>query len=178
LLDLPHVVSGAEPLRVPGLAERCEIVEGDFFESVLAGGDAYILSRVIHDWDDATALKILASCRRAIRPDGRLLLIEGVSKPPNEPDPSKFLDVWFIGGGGCERTEAEYRALLRRGGFELVRVVPTGGPSAILESRPISGDERGEKKTPPPAGNTPRGRGVPARGGAAGGRACSSACVA
>jgi len=142
LFDLPHVVSGAEPLRVPGLAERCEIVAGDFFESVPAGGDAYILSRVIHDWDDATALKILASCRRAIRPDGRLLLIEGVSKPPNEPDPSKFLDVWFIGGGGCERTEAEYRALLRRGGFELVRVVPTGGPSGILESRPISGDER------------------------------------
>jgi hypothetical protein len=77
-----------------------------------------------------------ASCRRAIRSDGRLLLIEGVAKPPNEPDPNKFLDVWFIGGGGCERTEAEYRALLREGGFELMRVVPTGGPSAILESRP------------------------------------------
>jgi len=71
-----------------------------------------------------------------IRLDGRLLLVEGVSKPPNEPDPNKFLDVWFIGGGGCERSEAEYRALLRRGGFTLARVVSTGGSSAILESRP------------------------------------------
>src|SRR5206468_6991940 len=137
LFDLPNVVAGAEPLRAAGLAERCEIVAGDFFESVPAGGDAYILSRVIHDWDDAAGLKILASCRRAIRPAGRLLLIEGVSKPPNEPDPNKFLDVWFIGGGGCERTEAEYRALLRSGGFALERVVPTDGPSAILESRPV-----------------------------------------
>jgi hypothetical protein len=96
----------------------------------------YILSRVIYDWDDDAALTILRNCRRAIRPDGRLLLVEGVSMPPNEPDPNKFLDVWFIGGGGCERTEAEYRALRRRGGFALARVVPTGGPSAILESRP------------------------------------------
>lgn len=98
--------------------------------------------KLIHDWDDTAALKILANCRRAIRSDGRLLLIEGVSKPPNEPDPNKFLDVWFIGGGGCERTEAEYRALLRGSGFELMRVIPAGGPSAILESRPISVNER------------------------------------
>lgn len=69
-----------------------------------------MLSRVIHDWDDDAALKILGNCRRAIRSDGRLLLIEGVSKPPNEPDPNKFLDVWFIGGGG-ERTEVEFRSL-------------------------------------------------------------------
>jgi SAM-dependent methyltransferase len=136
LYDLPSVVSGAEGLRAPEIVGRCEIVGGDFFESVPADGDAYILSRVIHDWDDDAALRILGNCRRAIRPDGRLLLVEGISKPLNEPDPNKFLDVWFIGGGGCERTEAEYRGLLRRGGFTLARVVPTGGPSAILESRP------------------------------------------
>jgi hypothetical protein len=64
-----------------------------------------------------------------------VLLFEGVSAPPNEPDPNKFLDVWFIGGGGCERNEAEYRALLRRAGFELARVVPTGGSHAVLEGR-------------------------------------------
>ena len=137
LHDLPNVVAGAGALRAPEMAGRCEIVGGDFFESVPAHGDAYILSRVVHDWDDAAALKILRNCRRAIRPDGRLLLIEGVSKPPNEPDPNKFLDVWFIGGGGCERTEAEFRALLHRGGFALARVVPTGGPSALLESHPV-----------------------------------------
>jgi hypothetical protein len=137
LFDLLNVVAGAERLRIAGFAERCEIVGGDFFESVPAGGDAYILSRVIHDLDDAAGLKILANCRRAIQPAGRLLLIEGLSKPPNEPDPNKFLDVWFVGGGGCERTDIEYRALLRSGGFELVRVVATGGPGAILESRPV-----------------------------------------
>jgi hypothetical protein len=63
-------------------------------------------------------------------------VVEGVSKPPNEPDPNKFLDVWFIGGGGRERTEAEYRELLRRGGFRLERVVSTSGHTAILESSP------------------------------------------
>jgi hypothetical protein len=136
LYDLPNVVTGAEALCAPDIAERCEIVGGDFFESVPAEGDAYILSRVIHDWDDASALKILGNCRRAIRSDGRLLLVEGVAKPPNEPDPNKFLDVWFIGGGGCERTEAEYRTLLRNGGFALVRVVPVGERSAVLECRP------------------------------------------
>jgi len=135
LYDLPNVVAGADALRAPNIVGRWEIVGGDFFESVPAGGDAYVLSRVIHDWDDDAALKILKNCRRGIRPDGSLLLVEGISKPPNEPDPNKFLDVWFIGGGGCERTEAEYRELLRRGGFALERVVPTRGRSAILESR-------------------------------------------
>ena len=137
LYDLPNVVSGAEALCAPDIVERCEIVGGDFFESVPPDGDAYILSRVLPDRDDAAALKILGNCRRAIRAHGRLLLIEGVSKPPNEPDPNKFLDAWFVGGGGCERSEVEYRALLRSGGFELVRVVSTAGPSAVLESRPV-----------------------------------------
>ena len=137
LYDLPNVVAGAEPLRAPEIAGRCEVVAGDFFESVPADGDAYLLSRVIHDWDDDAALKILANCRRAMRPGGLVLLFEGVSAPPNQPDPNKFLDVWFIGGGGRERTEAEYRALLHRSGFALARVAPTGGSDAILEGRPF-----------------------------------------
>jgi SAM-dependent methyltransferase len=135
LYDLPNVVAGAEALRAPEIADRCEVVGGDFFESIPADGDAYILSRVIHDWDDDAGLKILRNCRNVIRPNGRLLLLEGVSKPSNEPDPNKFFDVWFI-GVGYERSEAEYRALLGCGGFTLIRVVPTGGSSAILESRP------------------------------------------
>jgi SAM-dependent methyltransferase len=137
LYDLPDVVAGAESLRAADVAARCEIVGGDFFASVPAGGDGYILSRVIHDWNDERALKILQNCRRAIRPDGRLLLIEGVVTPPNEPDSNKFLDVWFIGGGGQERNEAEFRALLAQASFELVRVIATTGHTAIIESRPI-----------------------------------------
>ena len=137
LYDLPNVVAGADALRASDVAARCEIVGGDFFETVPANGDAYLLSRVIHDWDDDAALTILGNCRRGMEPDGRLLLIEGVSKPPNEPDPNKFLDVWFLGGGGRERTEAEYRRLLHRAGFALARVVATEGPSAILEGHPV-----------------------------------------
>jgi hypothetical protein len=100
-----------------------------FFESVPAGGDAYLLSRVIHDWDDDRALRILDNCRRAIEPRGRLLIVDGVSKPPNEPDPNKFLDVWFIGGGGGERTEAEWRALLGRAGLPSPGSCPSASPS-------------------------------------------------
>ena len=137
LYDLPNVVAGADALRASDVAGRCEIVGGDFFETVPADADAYLLSRVIHDWDDDAALTILGNCRRGMEPDGRLLLVEGISKPPNEPDPNKFLDVWFLGGGGRERTEPEYRRLLHRAGFALARVVPTEGPSALLEGHPV-----------------------------------------
>jgi hypothetical protein len=137
LYDLPNVVAGADALSAPDIAGRCEIVAGDFFETVPADGDAYLLSRVIHDWDDDAALTILVNCRRRMGFDGRLLLFEGVSKPPNEPDPNKFFDVWFIDGGGRERTEAEYRTPLHRAGFTLARVVSTGSASAILEGHPV-----------------------------------------
>jgi len=136
LYDLPNVVIDAEALRRPGIAERCEIIAGDFFESVPANGDAYILSRVIHDWDDTAALKILGNCRRVIRSDGRLFLVEGIAKPPNEPDPNKFLDVWFIGGGGRERNEDEFRALLQAGGFRLLGVAHLDGRVSLLSSCP------------------------------------------
>ena len=137
LYDLPNVVAGADALSAPDIAGRCEIVAGDFFETVPADGDAYLLSRVIHDWDDDAALTILVNCRRRMGFDGHLLLFEVVSKPPNEPDPNKFFDVWFIDGGGRERTEAEYRTLLHRAGFTLARVVSTGSASAILEGHPV-----------------------------------------
>jgi SAM-dependent methyltransferase len=130
-------VARAESPHAIEEATRYEIVGGDFFESVPAGADGYVLSRVIHDWNDERALKILQNCRRAIRPDGRLLLIEGVVTPPNEPDSNKFLDVWFIGGGGQERNEAEFRALLAQAGFELKRVIATASSTAIIESRPF-----------------------------------------
>ena len=137
LYELPAVAEGVESLRDAEMAARCEIISGDFFESVPGGADSYVLSRVIHDWNDELAVKILQNCRRAIRADGKLLLIEGILTPPNEPDSNKFLDVWFIGGGGQERNEAEFRALLAQAGFELIRVVSTTTSSAILESRPV-----------------------------------------
>ncbi len=135
LHDLPAVVEGAGALRSSAVSDRCEIVGGDFLEAVPAGADAYLLSGIIHDWDDETALRILRNCRRAIRPDGTLLLLETVLTPSSDPS-SALMDVlMMVLTGGRERSEAEFRSLLEEAGFSLTRVIPTPGAS-ILECRP------------------------------------------
>jgi hypothetical protein len=95
------------------------------------------MKAVVHDWNDDAAVKILKHCRRAIRESGKLLLIEQVLKPPNEPDPGRFMDLtMLILLTGRERTEAEFAALLREGGFSLTQVIPTSGLLSIIESQP------------------------------------------
>lgn len=136
LYDLPAVVSGASALQREGMADRCEIVGGDFFEGVPAGGDAYLLSGIIHDWQDEAAVRILRNCRRAIRPDGRLLLLETVLAPSGDPARALMDVLMMVLTGGRERTESELGFLLEAAGFSLTEVVPTPG-AAILESRPI-----------------------------------------
>ena len=91
---------------------------------------------IIHDWNDEDSLKILRNCRRAIRSDGTLLVVDAVLKPPNEPDPGKLMDLtMLVMPGGRERTAAEFAALLRRADFSLARVIPTAGSLSIIESR-------------------------------------------
>ncbi|TAJ83572.1 methyltransferase [bacterium] len=126
LFDLPHVAEKAKKrITNAGLAERCQVVAGDAFSSVPDGGDAYILSRVIHDWDDARSIAILKNCHRAIVATGRLLLVEGVVRSGNEPDISKFFDLnMMVLSGGRERTAAEYQALLEAAGFTLAKIIP------------------------------------------------------
>jgi SAM-dependent methyltransferase len=136
LHDLPAVVAGALAVRRGAVADRCEIVGGDFFEGVPAGADAYLLSGVIHDWDDEAAVKILRNCRRAIRPDGKLLLLEAVLTPSSDPSRALMDLLMMVLTSGRERTEAEFRSLLREAGFALAQVIPTAG-RCILESRPI-----------------------------------------
>jgi SAM-dependent methyltransferase len=138
LADLPAVVAGAAALRIGAMADRCEVVGVDFFATVPEGADAYVMKHIIHDWNDEDALKILRNCRRAIRDDGKLLLIEHVLKPPSEPDPGRFFDMAMlvVTPGGRERSEADFRALLRDAGFSLSRGIPTVGPLSIVESRP------------------------------------------
>ena len=105
------------------------------FERVPEGGDAYLLSYIIHDWDDERAAAILKNCRRAMRPGGKLLLIENVIAPGNTPSYGKLTDLaMLVGPGGQERTEAEYRALCAAAGFTLTRVIPTRSPRSIIES--------------------------------------------
>jgi SAM-dependent methyltransferase len=121
VLELPHVVATTRDwLGQQGLGDRCEVIGGDFFASVPAGGDVYLLSRILHDWDDERCLALLGSCRRAMTPGSELLIIERVIPAGGKPSLALEWDIHMLANtGGRERTEAEYRALLDRSGFEL-----------------------------------------------------------
>jgi hypothetical protein len=138
LFDQPQVVAGApELLTRAGVADRCAIVAGDFFKSVPSGADAYLLKYVIHDWDDEQAVRILRTCRAAVRDHGKLLLVELVLKPGNEPDPAKMVDLnMLVMNGGRERTADDFGRLLTAAGFVLSDVTPLSGPFSVIESDP------------------------------------------
>jgi O-methyltransferase domain len=107
-------------------------VSGDFFVSVPAGADAYLLSRVIHDWDDEKAVAILKVVRGAIAPHGKLVLLETMLRPTESNVYPVLSDLnMLIVTGGCERTEAEYHALYRAAGFELTKTVLTKSPTDL-----------------------------------------------
>ena len=113
---------------------RCETAGGDFFVSVPAGGDAYIMKHIIHDWEDERALTILRNCHRAMTENGRLLVVEMVIPEGNAPSPGKFLDLeMLVFLHSFERTAAEYRSLFERAGFKLTRIVPTQSPYSVIE---------------------------------------------
>jgi SAM-dependent methyltransferase len=140
VFDAPDVIGGAvELLAAAGLGDRSSCVGGNFFESVPAGGDAYLLKHIVHDWSDADSLKILQNCRRAIEPNGKLLLVEQVVPPGNDPSMSKLLDINMLAvcSGGRERTEAQYEELLQKAGFRLERVVPTPSEVSVIEGSPV-----------------------------------------
>ena len=138
LFDLGHVVRDAPALiQARGLSDRVGIESGSFFEKVPPGGDAYLLSHIIHDWSEEQCLTILGNCRRAMSPGSRLLLIEMVLPPGDAPHPGKVLDLMMlVGPGGQERTEPEYGELLHKAHFRLERVVPTTTPVSIVEASP------------------------------------------
>jgi SAM-dependent methyltransferase len=142
LFDLPHAIEGARAeLENAGLVERCELVAGSFFDSVPPGGDAYLLKSVIHDWDDERSAAILRNCRRAIRPEGKLVLVERIM-PARVAASSRHQAIaradlnMLVGPGGKERTEVEFRALLDSSGFTTARIVPTALEYSIVEGIP------------------------------------------
>lgn len=139
LYDLPGVIERAQVnLQQAGLADRCQTASGSFFESVPPGGDAYLLRHIIHDWTDEQCRTILGNCRKVMKPGHRLLVIEMVIPPRNEPGPAKFLDLnMLVLPGGRERTEAEYRQLFASAGFKLTRVVPTTTEVSVIEGNPL-----------------------------------------
>jgi hypothetical protein len=135
LFDQPEIVTLARPqFEAVGITDRCEFVTGDFFERVPAGGEGYLLSMILHDWDDERAEAILINCRLAMPADGRLLVIERIVPPGNGSSQSKLSDLnMLVVTGGRERTEAEYRALFAAAGFRLTRVIPTQASFSVLE---------------------------------------------
>lgn len=141
LFDLPHVVARATPvLAAAGVAERCAVVGGDFFVSVPAGADGYLLKSVLHDWDDERASAILAQCRTAMTAQTTLLLIERVLPERLEAGNGAWqagyadLNMLLYTPGGRERTVGEFRSLLDATGFALQQVIPTASPFCILEA--------------------------------------------
>ena len=134
LFDLPRGIAAAET-GVGGPLPRCKLVAGDFFESVPSGADGYIMKKVLHDWTDDDAVRILDNCRRAMAPGGRVLVAETVIPAGNAPDPIKVMDVnMLVVTGGRERTADEFAALFARAGLEAGRVVSTGARISILEA--------------------------------------------
>lgn len=126
-------------LTAAGVAERCERVGGDFFAAVPPAADAYVLSQVLHDWDDERCIAILAHIRRVIPDHGKLLVVELVlPSGRNEPFAGKWLDLhMLVVTGGRERTAAEYDALLRATGFELTHLIHTPAEQSVVEVVPV-----------------------------------------
>ena len=139
LFDAPEVIEGARPkIEAAGLADRCETVSGDFFKSVPAGGDVYVMKWIIHDWDDEKSITILKNCRQHMQPNGRLILVDCVVPEGDEPHFSKFIDLnMLVMTGGKERTAKEFQDLFAAAGFKLVRVIPTSLPTSIVEAEPV-----------------------------------------
>ncbi len=136
LFDLPHVIEGAVKTNSEtSVRDRLEFATGDFFASVPAGGDAYIMKHIIHDWDDERALTILRNIKQAMKPGGRVLVVEAVIADGNGQDFGKLLDIeMLVSPGGKERTAKEYEELFERAGLRMTRIVPTKSPYSVIEA--------------------------------------------
>jgi hypothetical protein len=142
LFEQPRVLEKAKRcIAAQGLTTRCDIVAGDMFEAIPPGGDAYILSRVLHDWDDQRAIAILKNCRKAMAPEAKLLLVERVI--PARIENSEAMRVLVVSdlhmmvmNGGRERTEAQYGELCAAAGLNVTRVIQTGTAMSIVEAVP------------------------------------------
>jgi hypothetical protein len=135
LPERPEVIEAAkrDVLLGEDVAARCQLVAGNFFESV-PEGDAYILKYILHDWDDEQCVRILSNCSRASSGTGRVLVVDTVVPPGNDPHWSKLLDInMLVLTGGRERSRDDFVRLLARAGLRLQRIVPTACPLSIVE---------------------------------------------
>jgi hypothetical protein len=125
LVDLPHVVAGAPALLTEaGVADRCEVVAGDAFASLPEGSDAYLLSRVLFNWNDERAALLLSSCRRSMKPESKLIVIDSMLPSGGGSARSAFSALFFtVQFGSKLRSEDDFRRLFAAAGFELTRTV-------------------------------------------------------
>lgn len=139
LYDRAAVVAEPLPIIASGVADRCTIESGDFFQSLPPGGDVYIVKRILHDWPDDRCLDLLQLCARAVRPGGRVLVIEAVVPSGNVEHPSKDVDIMMLALlGGQERTVSQFEELFRRAGLRMLRTVPLPALVSIIEAEPLS----------------------------------------
>jgi hypothetical protein len=137
LFDLPQGISEAEShLKTKGVADRCQIMSGSFFDSVPEGGDVYVLSRILHDWPDDKAATILANCRKAMKEGDTLLIRDSVLTDQDELGSQQDLTMMIM-TGGVERTESEWKSLLEPAGFSLTKVYKKEGQFDLVEAKPI-----------------------------------------
>jgi hypothetical protein len=133
--DIPSVIQKArEIIRTRGLEDRCEAVECDFFKSIPTGSDAYLMSNILHDWSDEQCHIILKNCHKAMKPESKLLIVEMIVPFGNQPSIAKLLDLeMLVTTGGCERTEREFKTLLKTSGFKLSRTIATKESISVIE---------------------------------------------
>ena len=141
IFDLPHSRDGAEEaIARAGLAGRCAFTGGDFFAGVPAGGDAYLLKLILHDWDDERSVAILRQCRQAMAPTGTLLVLDHLL-PADDSSPALdavMMDInMLVLAGGRERSAADFGRIFEQAGFRLARVIPTAVPISIVEAVPV-----------------------------------------
>jgi hypothetical protein len=137
--DLPHVVSGVENVaKAHDLAERLTGEGGDFFESVPSGADTYLLSMILHDWDDARAQKILSNIAKASTPGTAIRAFELVMPAGDGPHMAKMIDLTMLGMlSGRERDEQQLHALFDQSGLRMEGIAQTGTPISVIEATAI-----------------------------------------
>jgi hypothetical protein len=133
--DIPSVIQEArKTIQSRGLENRCEAVECDFFKEIPAGSDGFLMSHILHDWSTEQCRIILRNCHKAMKPKSKLLVVEMLVPPGNQPSIAKLLDLeMLVMTGGRERTETEFKSLLESSGFKLSRTISTKESIYVIE---------------------------------------------
>jgi hypothetical protein len=137
LLETPSVIAAAtQKLASHPCRPRCALLSGNLLEAVPHGASAYLMSGVIHDWDDEQTIRILDNCRRAMAPNGKVLVVEMVLPSRDEPRFAALLDLnMLVMNGGRERTEDDFRQLFDAAGLQVTRLIPTLAPQSVIEGK-------------------------------------------